>query len=54
MKNAINFLQGQLQGAHDLLTNTLADLTPQQAHYSAGAKQSRSWPILAMSLSQKI
>lgn len=44
MKNAINFLQGQFQGAHDLLTNTLADLTPQQAHYSAGAK---TVPIVA-------
>lgn len=38
MKNAINFLQGQLQGAHDLLTNTLVGLTPEQAHHSAGAK----------------
>ena len=31
MKNAINFLQGQLQGAHDLLLGTLIDLTPEQA-----------------------
>lgn len=44
MKNAINFLQGQIQGAHDLLAGTLADLTPEQAHHAAGAK---SVPIVA-------
>ncbi len=44
MKNAINFLQGQLQGAHDLLAGTLADLTPEQAHHFVGGN---SVPIVA-------